>query len=152
MNGHSCRTLRRQPDFHRGVPRLPAQGLPANPRWVRHSSVGGESLPRLTGIAVALKISIALLIQSLDPLLSTPTEGGSSNDDETQINARPIFSLFKPNYTLRCLKLRFSRVKKWSVSFASGRRSSHRFPTVAIRRSLLQTFGAQLRKINRCGV
>ena len=54
-------------------------------------------------------------------------------------------------YTLRCLKLRFSRVKTWSVSFASGRRE-FRFPTVAIRRSLLQTFGAQLRKINRCGV
>ena len=52
-------------------------------------------------------------------------------------------------YTLRCWKLRFLRVKKWSVSFAGGRRE-FRFPTVAIRRSLLQTFGAQLHKINRC--
>ena len=52
-------------------------------------------------------------------------------------------------YTLRCWKLRFLRVKKRSVSFAGGRRE-FRFPTVAIRRSLLQTFGAQLRKINRC--
>ena len=52
-------------------------------------------------------------------------------------------------YTLRCWKLRILRVKKWSVSFADGRRSSHRFPTFAIRKSLLQTSGAQLRKINR---
>ena len=47
------------------------------------------------------------------------------------------------------LEVAFLRVKKWSMSFAGGRRE-FRFPTVAIRRSLLQTFGAQLRKINRC--
>ncbi len=48
------------------------------------------------------------------------------------------------------LEVAFLRVKKWSMSFAGGRRSSHRFPTVAIRRSLPQTFGVQLHKINRC--
>ncbi len=62
----------------------------------------------------------------------------------------PLTDVFQgSSYTLRCWKLRFLRVKKWSVSFAGGR-TEFRFPTVAIRRSLLQTFGAQLRKINRC--
>ena len=45
-----------------------------------------------------------------------------------------------PYYTLRCWKLRFLRVKKWSVSFAGCRRSFHRFPTVAIRRRFLWEF------------
>ena len=54
-------------------------------------------------------------------------------------------------YTLRRWKLRFLRVKEWSVSLTCGRRE-FRFPTVAIRRSLLQTSGAQLRRINRCRV
>ncbi len=47
------------------------------------------------------------------------------------------------------LEVALLRVEKWSVSFAGGRRE-FRFPTVAIRRSLLHTFGAQLRNINRC--
>ena len=44
----------------------------------------------------------------------------------------------------------FFKSLEMELRFVGGRRSSHRFPTVAIRRSLLQTFGTQLRKINRC--
>ena len=69
------------------------------------------------------------------------------NPDDEVLHAHRI--LYSTLYST-LLEVALLRAKKWSVSFAGGRRSSHRFPTVAIRRSLLQTFGAQLRNINRC--
>ena len=47
------------------------------------------------------------------------------------------------------LEVAFFKSQEMERKLCYGRRG-FRFPTVAIRKSLLQTFGAQLRKINRC--
>ena len=47
------------------------------------------------------------------------------------------------------LEVAFFKSQEMKREFCYGRRE-FRFPTIAIRRSLLQTSGVQLRRINRC--